>query len=178
MSNGTIYYYGMYRAQVVDLEDPDDSGRIRVMVTSIQAEADAETHRWAMPCVPYAGPNVGLHLSPDVGDMVWVEFEGGDVTKPVWTGCYWQNGEMPLSEPERQVKFLRTDTAKISIDDAQSIVRIEIDGGAVVQLQNEVITFEGWPMRFKPVPPVEGNLAARVTALEEALEAMGQPLQP
>lgn len=175
MSNGTIYYYGIYRAEVVLVVDPVGAGRIQVRVTSIPGEE--QTNRWAMPCVPYAGPNVGLNLSPDVGDMVWVEFEGGDVSKPVWTGCYWQDGEMILSEEQRRVKFLRTATAKVSIDDEQSIVRIEIDGGAVIQLQNKVVTFEGWPMRFNPVPPVEGNLEARVTALEQALEAMGQPLQ-
>ena len=26
---------------------------------------------------------------------VWIEFEGGDVSYPIWTGCYWRDGELP-----------------------------------------------------------------------------------
>jgi hypothetical protein len=175
MSNGTIYYYGVYRADVVNVVDPNNSGCVKVIVTSIQAEADAETERWAMPCVPFAGPGEGFLVFPDVGDPVWVQFEGGDVTKPVWMGAFWQVGEMPVSEEERRHATFRTAKAELSLDRDQSIVRIKTDQGAVIQLENKVITFEGWPMKFKPVPPVEGNLEARVTALEQALEEMGQP---
>jgi hypothetical protein len=26
---------------------------------------------------------------------VWIEFEGGDVSFPIWTGCYWNSGDIP-----------------------------------------------------------------------------------
>ena len=48
-----------------------------------------------MPCVPYAGPNVGIAFLPEVGSGVWIEFEGGDVSYPIWVGCYWRDGEVP-----------------------------------------------------------------------------------
>ena len=53
------------------------------------------TSGWAAPCVPYAGPQVGFVMLPDVGSGVWIEFEGGDVSFPIWTGCYWNSGDIP-----------------------------------------------------------------------------------
>ena len=32
---------------------------------------------------------------PPVGANVWVEFEGGDVNYPIWSGCFWGPGELP-----------------------------------------------------------------------------------
>lgn len=26
---------------------------------------------------------------PDVGDTVWIEFAGGDISQPIWTGAFW-----------------------------------------------------------------------------------------
>ena len=48
-----------------------------------------------MPCVPYAGPNVGFAFLPEMGSGVWIEFEGGDVSYPIWVGGYWREGEFP-----------------------------------------------------------------------------------
>jgi uncharacterized protein involved in type VI secretion and phage assembly len=50
---------------------------------------------WCVACVPYAGPDVGFFVTPDVGAGVWIEFEGGDVSYPIWSGCYWRAGELP-----------------------------------------------------------------------------------
>ena len=48
-----------------------------------------------MPCVPYAGPKVGFAFLPEIGSGVWIEFEGGDVSYPIWVGGYWRAGEFP-----------------------------------------------------------------------------------
>ena len=54
-----------------------------------------------MPCVPYAGPNVGFAFLPEVGSGVWIEFEGGDVSYPIWVGGYWREGEVPCRRRRR-----------------------------------------------------------------------------
>ena len=49
---------------------------------------------WALPCVP-----PGLELMPKVGDVVWVEFEAGDPSYPVWMGML--ESKATARDPER-----------------------------------------------------------------------------
>ncbi len=66
--------------------------RIKAMVPSVLGETPTG---WCMPCVPYAGPNVGFAFLPEAAAGVWIEFEGGDVSYPIWVGGYWREGEVP-----------------------------------------------------------------------------------
>lgn len=92
-------YYGKYQGQVVDNADPEGRARLRVRVPSVLGP-DVVTG-WAMPCVPYGGaPGQGFFFIPEVEAGVWVEFEGGDLSHPVWVGCFWAK---PGGEPEAPV---------------------------------------------------------------------------
>lgn len=45
---------------------------------------------WAEPCTPLSGPTgppMGVYVVPPIGAGVWVEFEQGDVNRPIWVGC-------------------------------------------------------------------------------------------
>lgn len=85
-------YWGKFRGRVVDNLDPMAMGRLLVEVPQVPATA----MNWAMPCVPYAGRQVGFFAMPDFGANVWVEFEGGDPSYPIWTGCFWNEDEAPM----------------------------------------------------------------------------------
>jgi hypothetical protein len=87
-------FFGKYRGLVVDNRDQMALGRIKVEVPEVLGDSRLS---WAMPCVPYAGRGVGLIAPPPVGGSVWVEFEAGDPDRPIWTGCFWAPGEMPLA---------------------------------------------------------------------------------
>ena len=78
-------FYGKYRGKVVSNIDPLFLGRLMVSVAAIEALLNT----WAMPCVPYAGSGVGFYAMPPIGADVWIEFEGGDPSFPIWTGCFW-----------------------------------------------------------------------------------------
>jgi phage gp45-like len=71
-------HYGIYRGNVVNTTDPTMKGRIQVSVPAVAAA----TNGWATPCREYGSTAV-----PRVGSMVWVMFEGGDPSHPVWMGC-------------------------------------------------------------------------------------------
>ena len=92
-------YYGKYRGYVHDVDDPDGRGRIRVIVPRLLG---AETPTgWAMPCAPYAGPDQGFFTVPDVGSGVWVEFEEGDLHRPIWSGQWWgAPQEQEIGQPD------------------------------------------------------------------------------
>lgn len=87
-------YYGKYRALVDQNVDPLLIGRIQVTVPDV---ASLPPSTWAMPCVPVASLNMGMFSVPPIGSGVWVEFERGDPSKPIWVGCYWGLGaEVPV----------------------------------------------------------------------------------
>ena len=48
---------------------------------------------------------------------MWVEFEGGDPDYPIWTGCFWGDGEAPAIRDRPETKIIKTDTATIKLDD-------------------------------------------------------------
>src|SRR5206468_3714079 len=92
--------WGKYAGTVVDNSDPQQMGRLQV---SCDAVLGSETV-WARPCVPYAGPNVGFYFIPPVGAGVWIEFEGGEVSRAIWTGCYWSRGDLPADATSPDIK--------------------------------------------------------------------------
>ena len=137
-------FYGKYRGVVTDNADPDSLGRIRANVPAVLDDVESP---WALPCVPYAGPNQGLYAVPEVGAGVWIEFEGGDPSRPIWSGCWWADDEAPENEsgsaakPERRILrsnsglivALDDDGHKISISDdsADNVITVEVDAGKV-----------------------------------------------
>ena len=85
-------YYGKYRGKVMNNNDPEQRGRIQVSVPGVFGDFPLN---WAMPSVPYAGMQSGFYAIPPPQANVWVEFEGGDQDKPIWSGCFWGTGEAP-----------------------------------------------------------------------------------
>lgn len=106
-------FFGKYRGTVTNNIDPMLSGRIQVAVPAVLGDGKLS---WAMPCVPYAGPQVGFYAIPPVGANVWVEFEAGDADHPIWTGCFWGTGELPQPALP-QIKFLKTDGVSLTLSD-------------------------------------------------------------
>jgi hypothetical protein len=117
-------FYGKYRGLVTDNQDPMQIGRIQASVPEVLGEVRTG---WALPCAPYAGTSSGFYAIPPVGAGVWIEFEAGDPSRPIWSGAWWGTGEVPMdekstpSQPTR--KILRSDFGLIvSLDDnAQTI---------------------------------------------------------
>lgn len=86
-------FYGKYRGLVVDNFDPENLGRVMALVPEVLGEVPSG---WASPCAPYAGTQAGFYAIPPIGAGVWVEFEAGDTSRPIWSGAWWSAGEVPL----------------------------------------------------------------------------------
>jgi len=69
--------------------------------------------------VPYAGIGQGLFALPPIGADVWVEFEAGDPNYPVWTGCFWEEDELPAAAEAGYafVKELQSEFAQLALND-------------------------------------------------------------
>jgi hypothetical protein len=125
-------FYGKYRGSCTAVDA--DTLRIKAKVPAVLA--DQETG-WCMPCLPYAGDQVGLAFLPETGSGVWIEFEGGDVSYPIWSGCYWRAGEKP-SQAGPAVKVIITKQYQFILDDdtptatlADSDNTVTLDGSGV-----------------------------------------------
>ncbi len=113
-------YYGKYRGKVEDNEDPLFLGRIMARVAILPNLS----MNWCMPCVPYAGPGVGFYAIPPIGANVWIEFEGGDLNFPIWTGCFWGEGEVPVvtdEPPNPAVITLKSEFNELVLNDTPEI---------------------------------------------------------
>lgn len=92
-------YYGVYKAEVVDNDDPEDRGRVRVRVPMLQVDGDAAIPNWALPAggAPInRADGRGTYNVPAEGDQVWVRFQGGDVDVPVYEpGGFHAEDEIP-----------------------------------------------------------------------------------
>jgi len=81
------YAFGVYRGRVEYNQDPLKLGRIKVRVPLLHGEYDntpLDKIRWAWPAFPIESYQV-----PEVGDYVWVAFEGGDPDYPVYFGQWY-----------------------------------------------------------------------------------------
>jgi hypothetical protein len=80
-SYGNTRFFGTYRGIVVDNADPLGRNRLRLKVPQILGDLATE---WAWAVIPS-----GVSFSvPAIGDGVWVQFEGGDASFPIWVGAF------------------------------------------------------------------------------------------
>lgn len=145
---------GKFRGFVKKNKDPENRGRIKVVVPSILKEA--LTH-WALPCLPFGGrPDQGWFTVPEKDALVWIEFEEGNLDKPIWTGTFWQQPhETPVetqdalpdvrmlktasghtlifddSEEEESIRIFHKAGAELNIDKNGSIVLLDVSGGKI-----------------------------------------------
>ena len=128
-------YFGKYRGTVADNSDPVNRGRLKVRVPSVLG--DLET--WAMPCVPYAGDKVGFYFLPEAGTGVWVEFEAGDPSYPIWSGCFWADDQRPTDATGPGTKVLRTEKSTVVIDDDTPELHASVDDAGDLRIGDEVV---------------------------------------
>jgi uncharacterized protein involved in type VI secretion and phage assembly len=132
--------YGKYRGFVTDVADPEQRARIRLRVPALLGEAETG---WALPCLPCGGlPNQGLFCVPGVGAQVWVEFEGGNLDFPIWTGTFWQrSGDAPAEVQDPPTTHVwRSAKGHVLLledkDDAEQ-VQLRHAGGAVMDMDKD-----------------------------------------
>ncbi len=94
-------FYGLYRGKVVNNIDPLELNRLLIDVPTLPCSISS----FAYPASPYGGEQVGMVITPPIGASIWVKFENGDPSTPVWVGCFWTEGQKPaLAElPTQQV---------------------------------------------------------------------------
>ena len=130
--HSTDRFLGKFRGRVTNNQDPQNVGRIKAQVPDVLREVETG---WALPAAPYAGNGVGVYTIPALDANVWIEFEAGDVSRPIWTGCFWRSGELPKDEtaaatnPDK--KIIRTEQGLLlSFDDGGKTISLSDSNGS------------------------------------------------
>jgi hypothetical protein len=130
-------FFGKYRGVVTDIDE--DNLRIKATVPAVLAD---QPTGWCRACVPYAGIGSGFAFLPEIGAGVWIEFEGGDVSYPIWAGCFWHDGEQP-PEATAVVKAIVTRSGhSILLDDDGVTITISDQNDNTVTLGPDGITLQ------------------------------------
>lgn len=149
-------FYGKYRGIVIAPPDPETNGKLTALVTlggtplTMVAEA----------CVPYAGIQGGFYAIPTVGAGVWIEFEEGDIDRPIWSGCWWPTGKVLTSFgigvpfPTQPVVLQSILGSRIILgNEPTALVTLETKAGALGP--RIVMSAEGIKISYGPTSTIE-----------------------
>jgi len=134
-------YLGKYPGIVANNVDPERRGRLQVKVHEVYGSGQSS---WALPCVPYAGPDVGFFAIPPIGASIWVEFQQGDPDYPIWTGCFWGPNQSTPGNGLAEVKILKTSAGAIKLSEIQgeASITIETSNGMKIAISSRGIEID------------------------------------
>lgn len=75
---------GRWTGKVVDNNDPDKLGRVKIVVFGYYDELAEFALPWAVPDLGYIGGTNGNFIVPEVGTFVRGYFDQGDIQKPIY----------------------------------------------------------------------------------------------
>lgn len=121
---------GVQLAQVVSLDDPERSNRVKVRIAAVSGTSNQEGELWARVATLFAGNNRGAFWMPDVDDEVVVAFVQGDSRMPIILGGLW-NGSSRAPEtlqPANNLKVVRSRNGnRIVLDDTSGREKVIIE---------------------------------------------------
>jgi hypothetical protein len=137
-------HLGLCIGHVVDRDDPEGLGRVRVRVPGLLEPASA----WAFPLGTAGGgsANTGFFAVPEVGAEVGVLFNQGDVDAPFYLCGHWGKpggvSEVPkeAQRPSPTNRVLATAGFRIEIDEAPGTRGLRITclkNGDVIEIDAE-----------------------------------------
>jgi uncharacterized protein involved in type VI secretion and phage assembly len=159
-------FYGKYRGKVANAEDPEQLGRIQALVPEIYGEV---TSPWAMPAAPFAGKQHGFVFIPEIEDGVWIEFEAGDISHPIWTGGWWGDGELPAPGAPQTRAIVTTAGHKFVLDDDAKEIQLLHASGAELKMTDSDISLTVGQSEFKMTSAGEITLKAGTTEIKLSL---------
>jgi hypothetical protein len=122
-------YYSIYRAKVDSNVDPENQGRIKIIVEAFGSTTPLL--EYAYPITPFASKDAGMFFPPESGDQVYVMFENGNPRLPMYLGGWWMKGDLPSSfkkEPTPTVRGIETKSGhKILFDDSVTTPGIVVE---------------------------------------------------
>lgn len=99
------------RAIVIDNNDPESLGRIRVQFLWQELQAGNNITPWLRITQPHGGDDKGFYFIPEIGEEVMVAFENGNGEKPYVVGTLYHGKQRPGNSwpgSSNDIKAIRT----------------------------------------------------------------------
>lgn len=157
-------YFGKYRGTVTDNADPTKRARLKVRVPAVLGDLEV----WALPCVPYAGNKVGFYFLPEPDTGVWVEFEAGDPSFPIWSGFFWADDQLPEEATGAIKKVLRTEASTLVFDDDAPEIHAFVDDAGDVTIGDEVVIQRDQATHTVSTDGVKSEIGGQKTELTQS----------
>jgi uncharacterized protein involved in type VI secretion and phage assembly len=127
-----MQYYGKYRSIVSRIEDPEKRGRIKVRCPSLLSLSESA---WCE-----ANKTNGDFRIPRVGESVWVEFENGDINRPIYSGTWLGSNEAPTDDHSGNTRVIEFKGNKVLLSDHLTLVSSD---GTTLELKSGSILLNG-----------------------------------
>lgn len=127
--------YGVVVGTVMDVNDPEGQGRVRVRYPWMGGESDGY---WAPVATLMAGDNRGSWFMPELEDEVLVAFEQGDTNHPFIIGFLWNGRDKPpqTDTKVRRLKTVSGHTVDFDDTDGKETIRIKSKGNHQIELND------------------------------------------
>ena len=122
--------YGVYPAQVTDVQDPAAQGRVQIRLPFVEESDGASALAWARLSTLMAGGERGSWFIPEVDDEVLIAFVGGDPRRPVVIGALWNGVDTPpeTMDSDNNVRsFTSRSGHKLSFDDTAGAEKVVLE---------------------------------------------------
>jgi uncharacterized protein involved in type VI secretion and phage assembly len=123
---------------------------------------------WAMPCVPFAGDQVGFFCLPEAGTGVWVEFEAGDPSFPIWSGFFWTDDQLPSDATDATKKVIRTSTSTFRIDDDTNEMFLAVDDHGSLKIGDDVVMTRDQAVHTVSTGGIKSEIGGQKTELTQS----------
>lgn len=132
-------FYSIYRGMVMDNDDPNHMNSLQVAIPEIQGGIIV----WALPFGQHGGLKTGFkYLAPEIGDTVYIMFEYGNPSKPLWTYHGFGLEQVPeeLDGPNK-MGIITPNGNMVILDETSGELTIFTEGSITIK-SNKVIQFQ------------------------------------
>lgn len=133
-------YFGLYRGEVINNLDPTRSARCKIRVYGVYDGIADQDIPWANPCFPIGGQKgYGSVYIPTIGSKVFVLFEAGEISSPVYLGASPIEGDVPseIDVPNKYLIIKTKSGSEILVSDAENEgIKLKTSGGNLIELDD------------------------------------------
>lgn len=121
--------------------DQEHPGMVKVEI--LTGESGKNVSDWMPVMAPYAGPEYGAYMLPEIGTQVVVAFEMGNLSSPLVIGCLWnQKDALPpntANEKNTAKTLITKGGTRITISDEEGKEKLEVEtkGKLLLRMEDE-----------------------------------------